>query len=996
MKSLLLVMGSVGMFAGTALADTLEASSYWRFEEAAGGTVADSGQFGLSGVLYGSPSWVSDTAVTTVPLTDLGNGTALELNWQNSGSGGYFLVDDPTDFLRVASGSFTFEAWVKLEHVSTNGGANQRQWLCQKKPDNGPGERLDYALLVQAGDLGSSGNELLFQCGDGTSTLSVMSALEITDLDWHFVSIAYDSSTGSLRFGLDGVYDTQSFTKPYWPPLTEGGADDELYDGGPLRVGGHENASGAANQFVRGRIDEVRFTRIFLPTNMLLDGPMQDCNQNGTADALELSAGTSSDCDQNFIPDDCDSAENPSRDCNGDGVLDLCQIDPYAYSLDDGTGEARVRSDGTHTAWLNRYVVANDVTTITHLELPIAPDQAGNTHFLYVWSDPDGDGNPTDAQVLVEYELFLTEGNIDQFLLIDIPDVEIGPNGTSFFIGAMVETPDTFPAIEDITAPHFGGQSWIIGKNSAIDPNNLSDGAIEFATTESFLTGNWLMRGLNDLNVVIFQDCNYNGVADECDISSGDSQDEDGNEFPDECDYEDTYYVPDDFESVDRALRTIPSGSEIVVRPGTYFGTNYFFGKEIVLRSEAGADVTILDGTGGDGPVVAFLDQTGPGAMLDGFTIRNGTLGGVFLDESSPTIQNNIIEFNTNSARYAGGIEVNGPSSPQIVANTIRDNIGNSGGGILLNGLGPNDQARIFDNTILRNTVDGHGGGIALYGSIANIEDNVIDGNYAGGDSGGGIFVFNFISDQGYPQLLIHRNVIRNNEVTDDGGGIFLVHETGSDPNARITNCLIEGNIADVAGGITVRPGCELTNNTFVNNYAVRYGGGVHFDNGGELAEMTNCIVVGNTAGLEGQNFYGFDASPAVSISYSCVEGGIAGTGNIDADPSFVDPSTGDFRLANDSACIDMGLDAIVEIDAVDLDGNERIVGVAVDMGSYENQDAGNTCPGDLDGSGSVDGADLTLLLGGWGGAGNGDLDGSGTIDGADLTVLLGSWGLCE
>ena len=56
----------------------------------------------------------------------------------------------------------------------------------------------------------------------------------------------------------------------------------------------------------------------------------------------------------------------------------------------------------------------------------------------------------------------------------------------------------------------------------------------------------------------------------------------------------------------------------------------------------------------------------------------------------------------------------------------------------------------------------------------------------------------------------------------------------------------------------------------------------------------------------------------------------------------------------------------------------------------------GSDCPGDLDGSGSVDGADLTVLLGNWGGSGLGDLDGTGTIDGADLTVLLGNWGPCS
>lgn len=48
---------------------------------------------------------------------------------------------------------------------------------------------------------------------------------------------------------------------------------------------------------------------------------------------------------------------------------------------------------------------------------------------------------------------------------------------------------------------------------------------------------------------------------------------------------------------------------------------------------------------------------------------------------------------------------------------------------------------------------------------------------------------------------------------------------------------------------------------------------------------------------------------------------------------------------------------------------------------------------GDVNCDGSVDGADLTLILGQWGASGGPeDLDGSGTVDGADLTIVLGGW----
>jgi probable HAF family extracellular repeat protein len=47
---------------------------------------------------------------------------------------------------------------------------------------------------------------------------------------------------------------------------------------------------------------------------------------------------------------------------------------------------------------------------------------------------------------------------------------------------------------------------------------------------------------------------------------------------------------------------------------------------------------------------------------------------------------------------------------------------------------------------------------------------------------------------------------------------------------------------------------------------------------------------------------------------------------------------------------------------------------------------------GDLNGSGTVDAADLAILLGAWGSSGPADLDGDGAVGAADLAVLLGQW----
>ncbi|MFO0783493.1 MAG: protease pro-enzyme activation domain-containing protein [Phycisphaerales bacterium] len=52
-------------------------------------------------------------------------------------------------------------------------------------------------------------------------------------------------------------------------------------------------------------------------------------------------------------------------------------------------------------------------------------------------------------------------------------------------------------------------------------------------------------------------------------------------------------------------------------------------------------------------------------------------------------------------------------------------------------------------------------------------------------------------------------------------------------------------------------------------------------------------------------------------------------------------------------------------------------------------------CPADLNGSGTVDGTDLGILLSQWGGDGTADLNNDNIVDGTDLGILLAGWGNC-
>ena len=68
---------------------------------------------------------------------------------------------------------------------------------------------------------------------------------------------------------------------------------------------------------------------------------------------------------------------------------------------------------------------------------------------------------------------------------------------------------------------------------------------------------------------------------------------------------------------------------------------------------------------------------------------------------------------------------------------------------------------------------------------------------------------------------------------------------------------------------------------------------------------------------------------------------------------------------------------------------------VDVDADGNGTADCLEQCPADLSGDGEVGGADLSMLLEQWGGAGSGDLTGDGSVNGADLAQLLEQWGAC-
>jgi hypothetical protein len=174
-----------------------------------------------------------------------------------------------------------------------------------------------------------------------------------------------------------------------------------------------------------------------------------------------------------------------------------------------------------------------------------------------------------------------------------------------------------------------------------------------------------------------------------------------------------------------------------------------------------------------------------------------------------------------------------------------------------------------------------------------------------------------------------------------------------------ITNCTISQNTTgDDGGGVCCYSSSPtITNCTISRNSADDRGGGGYCDDNSDPT-FANCILWDDTP----DEIYVDSASP--TVTYSDIQGGWLGDGNIDADPVFADAENGDYRLMPGSPCIDAADNEAVPADEFDLDedgdteepipfdldGNPRFVDdpgtedtghgepPIVDMGAYEFQ----------------------------------------------------------
>ena len=300
---------------------------------------------------------------------------------------------------------------------------------------------------------------------------------------------------------------------------------------------------------------------------------------------------------------------------------------------------------------------------------------------------------------------------------------------------------------------------------------------------------------------------------------------------------------------IQAAIDSSSHGDLVLVGPGTYFEHLNFKGKNIWLKSFAGAEVTILDGNWQAGSVIQLVSGETNDAIVDGFTVTHGTGvpisegavthigGGLYAEDSWPTVRNCLFIDNKPAGpkSFGGGIsfrmdeEAAPTQSVRIVENTFIANEATNGGGIagghgeiinnvfIRNTTNTGDGSAIWcdlswhgpmtirGNQFWENEADDHGGAIEVFGepgNLATIENNLFVRNVAYGSDGP--------ADRGAGGAIGWRaadGVIRSNTFYDNKG-------FGSRPTCRAGAILFDGGrqvIAVENNIFAFSTGCAVT-----------------------------------------------------------------------------------------------------------------------------------------------------------------------------------------
>jgi parallel beta-helix repeat protein/predicted outer membrane repeat protein len=260
------------------------------------------------------------------------------------------------------------------------------------------------------------------------------------------------------------------------------------------------------------------------------------------------------------------------------------------------------------------------------------------------------------------------------------------------------------------------------------------------------------------------------------------------------------------------------------------------------------------------------------------FRENSSKFGGGMINLNSVEVSVSNCEFGSNRASENGGGIYSQSSKSTVRASTFSENSAGSGGGISIQG---NSDTFLSSCGFVGNDVIASGGGIYNQRSNLSLTDCTVSNNSA--QRGGGLLNFE-------GSVSLSSCILTGNNAILYGGAVF--NETG---NSAMSNCTFAANAADAGGGAFNGFGSTpiFTNCNLISNEARMSGGGggiLNYEN--SVAVLSNCIMWSNINGQLGGSSGGDS-----KVTYSNVEGGFAGEGNINSEPFFADPDKGDYHL---------------------------------------------------------------------------------------------------
>lgn len=157
-------------------------------------------------------------------------------------------------------------------------------------------------------------------------------------------------------------------------------------------------------------------------------GWVEDCDNDGVPDVCQLDA---SDLDGDGAPDSCAIAEGTIEDCNGDGASDARQLSGiYQHA----TAKSTFPVGGLpRMIILERHRVLPGLEAVEQVSF-LGNDSLGSGVAVVLYSDPNGDGSPADAELLARVPIV---GQVpgDDAIVMPIAPTKVGAAGDSFFVG---------------------------------------------------------------------------------------------------------------------------------------------------------------------------------------------------------------------------------------------------------------------------------------------------------------------------------------------------------------------------------------------------------------------------------------------------------------------------------------------------------------------------------------------------------------------------------